>query len=361
MNRLRFPGRQRFQAFVGFFEHHRRVFKVGLALFVDKEVFVVLRKRREEIEHFRNLRQPGDALLENVGEFLIGHVPVAEQLLIIRHGDGGKFLRGHILDILAVEPAELVVVKDGRRFADTGDVKRRLQLLQGEKLLIILGAPAQQGDIVDNRLRQIAVVNQIVEAGRAVTLAQLGHVAFLVLAHNQRQVNVGRNLPAEGFIEQVVFRRGAEVLGAADNVRNAHGVVVNDVGEVVGRVAVGLNQNLILQLAVLDGNLAEHRVGEGRAALSGHFLTDNVGRSLGEQAVNLLLRQIAAVTVIAAADGFVLDFFQPFLGAEAAVSLALGNQLFRVGKIHILALGLHIGTEVAADVGTFVVLQTGEL
>ena len=118
---------------------------------------------------------------------------------------------------------------------------------------------------------------------------------------------------------------------------------------------------MVLQLGVFNGNLAENSVGEGRAAIGWHFLADYVGHALGEEPVDFLLRQIAAVTVISAADGLVLDFFEPFLGAEAAVSLALFNQLFGVGKVHILALALNIRTVVAADVGTFVVLKPCEL
>ena len=76
---------------------------------------------------------------------------------------------------------------------------------------------------------------------------------------------------------------------------------------------------------------------------------------------DLLLRQIAAVTVIAAADGLVLQLFQPLLGAEAPVRLALSNQLIGIGKIHVLALRLHIGAKVAADVGSLVVAQACQL
>ena len=94
---------------------------------------------------------------------------------------------------------------------------------------------------------------------------------------------------------------------------NAHCVVVDYVREVVGGVAVGLDQNLVLQLGVFNGNLAENSVGEGRAALGRHFLADYIGYALGKKPVDFLLRKVAAVAVVSAADGFVLDFFKPFL------------------------------------------------
>ena len=186
-------------------------------------------------------------------------------------------------------------------------------------------------------------------------LSELRHRAVGVLAVDQRQVDIGRYLPAERFIQQVVLRRGAQVLRAADDVGDGHGVVVDDVREVVGRVAVLLDQDLVLQLAVLDRDLAEYRVREGRRALGRHLLADNIGDARVQILLYLLVAEVAAVAVIAAADGLFLELFEPLLGAEAAVRLALFDELFGVGQVHILSLALHIGAVVAADVGAFVV------
>ena len=108
------------------------------------------------------------ALLQNLGKFFIGHFLVAENLFVVRHSDLGKFLGAHSLDVLAVEPAQLVVVENGRGFAYSADVKRLLKLRKGENLLIVLRTPAEQGDVIDDRLRKISVLNQIVKACRAV-------------------------------------------------------------------------------------------------------------------------------------------------------------------------------------------------
>ena len=142
---------------------------------------------------------------------------------------------------------------------------------------------------------------------------------------------------------------------------DAHGVVVDDVRKIVGGIAVGLDEDLILQLAVLHRDVAEHRVRKGRAALGRHLLTDDIGNALVKLLPDLLLRQIAAVAVVAAADGLALQPLQTLLGAEAAVRLALSDQLFGIGQIHLLALRLHIGAKIAADVGTLVVLQACQL
>ena len=89
-------------------------------------------------------------------------------------------------------------------------------------------------------------------------LGELGHTAVLVFAHDEGQVHVGGDLPAEGLVQQVVFGGGGQVLAAPDHVGDVHQVVVDDVGEVVGGVAVGLQQHLVLDLLVLDGDGAEH-------------------------------------------------------------------------------------------------------
>ena len=132
-----------------------------------------------------------------------------------------------------------------------------------------LGAPAQQGDVVGDNLGQIALGHQALKAGGAVALGELGHRAVLVLAHNQGQVDVGGNLPAEGFIQQVVLGGGGQVLAAPHHVGDVHQVVVDDVGEVVGGVAVRLEEHLVLDLLVLNGDGAEHRVLKGGGARQG--------------------------------------------------------------------------------------------
>ena len=46
--------------------------------------------------------------------------------------------------------------------------------------------------------------------------------------------------------------------------------------------------------------------------------------------------------------------FQLFLGAEAAVGVARGDELLRVGQVHDLALALYIGAVIAADIRAFI-------
>lgn len=78
------------------------------------------------------------------------------------------------------------------------------QLRQGEDLLLgilALGAPAQQADVVQHGLGQVALCHQILIAGIAVALGKL----ILRILHDRRAVDVGGDLPAERLIQQVVL------------------------------------------------------------------------------------------------------------------------------------------------------------
>ena len=61
-----------------------------------------------------------------------------------------------------------------------------------------------------------------------------------------------RRLPAEGLIELHVFGRRDDPLFGADDVADAHHVIVDHVGQVIGRKAVRLQQHLIVDGGVID-------------------------------------------------------------------------------------------------------------
>ncbi len=73
-----------------------------------------------------------------------------------------------------------------------------------------------------------------------------------------------RELPAEGIVEQDVFRGGGDPLFGADDVGDLHEVIVDDVGEVIGGEAVGLHEDLIVDVGVLEGDVSAEFVAEGR-------------------------------------------------------------------------------------------------
>ena len=338
-------------------QHFRGIFEVRLALLVYEEVGRIVGQFLKEREQRRDLVELRDARLQNRVEHGPRLFRIAEHRAVIRHRVFAERLRVHAADVFAVEPQQLIVVENGRRLADAVDRERLFELLEREDLLVVLRAPAEQRDVVCDDRGEVALVEQALEARRAVALRELRDGAVLVLAHDQRQMHVGRLLPAERLVKQVVLRRRGQVLAAAHDVRDVHQVVVDDVCEIVRRVAVRLQQDLVLDLLVLDRDRAVHRVLKRGRAVERHFLADDVRRAGVEQPLHLLGGQVAAVAVVAAEGVRRVDRLQPLLRAEAVVRLALPDELLRVGLVKILALALDIRAVCAADVGAFVVLE----
>ena len=150
---------------------------------------------------------------------------------------------------------------------------------------------------------------------------------------------------------------------AADHVGDAHEVVVHHIGKVVGGHTVGLDQDLVVHLAVVHPDVAVHHIVKAGHALLGDLLADNIGFPGGKTLFHLFLGQVAAAAVVVGhfAVGALLcvQRFQTLLGAEAVVSLALGHQLLGILLEHAHALALHIGAHGAADVRAFVPQQAG--
>ena len=136
---------------------------------------------------------------------------------------------------------------------------------------------------------------------------------------------------------------------------DAHEVVVHHVREVVGGQAVALDEHLVVQALVLHGDIAVDLVVEGGGSLVGDALADDIGLSLGGEAVGLLPVHAAAGIVPA------VEFAAVLLGlgllAEAAVGVAALHQKLRVFLVERAALGLDVGGDGAADVRALVVLQ----
>ena len=333
----------------------------GLHLFAGIQLNVIVRQRVNEVHLLRDVTQRLAAGLQHGAQ-----LPQVGGLALHRLADPGQrllveFLRGKLADILAVDVAQLLHVKDRRALGDAGDIKDLYQLLQREDLLVTLGAPAQQRNVVEDGRGQKAHLHQVLVGGVAVPLGELvGGVP-----HDGRAVNVFRNLPAERLVQQVVLGRGGKILIAADHMGDAHGVVVHHIGKVIGWHAIALDENLIVQRAAFHGHIAVHLIMEGHGPLSGHLLPDDIGDTRRQLLGDLLLGKIAAVTVIAGchAGGLLhlTHLVQPLLITEAVVGVTAFHQLLGVFLKHAHSLALDIGAHRAADIGTFVPLQTGFL
>ena len=224
-------------------------------------------------------------------------------------------------------------------------------------------------------------MQQILEGGVAPALGELADdrllvsvfiqnrlLGFLILEHgfdhNGRQMQIDRRLPAEGLVEQVVFRRGGEVFRAAHDVADGHQVIVHDVGEVVGRQAVGLDEHVVIQRVAIHLDVAVEHVVEGRFARGRHVLADDVGLARRDAALGFLKADVVQALFVVFV-GFALGLgglavgLDLFLGAEAAVSAALFDQLPSELGVEVAALGLDIRAVFAAHIRALVVGQTG--
>ena len=354
MDPLARPLRQRLQGGNGGLEHPAAYLGIGLGFLIGIEVHRIIRQHVEEVYLLGDLRQPFAPGLEQGGNGcrIIGGIPDGLTDVRLRHlGKGGGL---HTAQIHGIEVVQLGPVENSRRLGDTGDVEGAGQALQVKDLLLRqlpLGAPAQQGHIVEDGLRQIALGLQVLVGGVAVAL---GHLV-LGVPHHRGAVHIGGHLPAEGVIQQVILRGGGQILAAPDHMGDAHQVVVDDVGEVIGRQTVPLHQHLVVQGAVFHGDVAENGIMEGGDALRRDALTDDIGLACGYTALRLLQGQVAAgVRRPVKLAGILLRLR---LFTEAVIRAALFHQQPGILSVGIPPLGLDIRGHRAAHIGAFVVSQ----
>ena len=105
---------------------------------------------------------------------------------------------------------------------------------------------------------------------------------------DERDVRHDRHLPAERVVDLGLARGIGEVVVAADDVGDAHVVVVDHDGEHVGRRAVGAQQHEVVEILVLPDHAALHLVLDRGLARERRLEADHrldAGRSLGRVAV----------------------------------------------------------------------------
>ena len=105
---------------------------------------------------------------------------------------------------MGVEVGQLFDVEDGGGLGDAADVENLRQLGQGKELplgVLASGRPAQQGDVVDHRLGQIAHGDEILVGGVALALAHL----VVGVPHDGGAVDIGGYVPAEALVQQIVL------------------------------------------------------------------------------------------------------------------------------------------------------------
>ena len=86
---------------------------------------------------------------------------------------------------------------------------------------------------------------------------------LVLLVGDQRAVHIGRHLPAESLVETIVLRRGGQILVASHHMGDAHQMVVHHVGKIIGGIAVGFDQDHIVQLGIIYRDISVDLIMEG--------------------------------------------------------------------------------------------------
>ena len=177
-----------------------------------------------------------------------------------------------------------------------------------------------------------------------------------MIAH-QRQVHEDRRLETEILIDEDVLRNRGEPFLAARHMGDLHQVVVHHIRHMVGRHAVGLQQHLHVDGFPRDFDRAVDAVDELARAL-GRDLHAHDMRLAGLDALRHFLGgkvEAKAVIFRRLAGGALrlAHLLQPLGRAEAAEGMALVQQFLAIGLIHVLAVGLAVGTVGAADIRAF--------
>ena len=184
-------------------------------------------------------------------------------------------------------------------------------------------APAEPRDVVQHRFGREAAVAVALHRHRFLSLRQL----LPARLDEQRHVREQRRLPAHALVDEELARRAGHVLAAADHVRDAHVVVVDDDGEVVDRRAVGPRDHEVVELRrVLAGRTRDQIVPARVAAGVGHAQPQaERQRTVGP---DLLVAAGAVVAgLLAARLGALAHRVDLGLGAGAAVRVSACDEL----------------------------------
>ena len=143
---------------------------------------------------------------------------------------------------------------------------------------------------------------------------------------------------------------------------DAHQVIIDDIGKVISRQAVLLDQHVVIKRRAFRLNMAEEKVVKGGDSLCRDVLADHAGFAGLHSAPGFLARDAEAVLVIlkcfSPRGGSLTPLLQLLLGAKAGIGVSGFYQLEGIGQIHVLALGLDIGAVFAADIRAFIIIQS---
>ena len=255
-----------------------------------------------------------------------------------------------LLQVMAIEPVELIEVEDGRAGRNALERKSAGELREGESLsFAVRSAQAEQRKVVDQRLGQIAKLTEGRDGGCAVTLGE----ALAVRAEDGGEVGELRDGPAKGLVDGYLLWGVGDVIVAADDVGDGHEGVVDGDHVVVDGNAGGDAAGAAHQDGVADGVGGELDRAADQIVEAEWMVFDSeansVGLALGQVLGDSVVRKRAAAAGVdlrkIGGGGLGALGFEFLGGAEAAIGFAVSEQALGMLRVDGETLGLAIGPE----------------
>ena len=271
----------------------------------------------------------------------------------------GKLGIGHAVDVLGIDPVELLGVEGRRVLGDAVERKLAGQDVARDDRGLAVERPAEQRQVVDEGVGKVAGVAVLLHRSCAVALGEL----LTVGAQDHGDVGERGHGRAEGLVDHDLARGVGQVVVAADDMGDLHHGVVDDGREVVRGRAIGAEDDKVVELLGVEGHLAVNGVvDDDVAAVLGHLDAQDVGLAGLNATAGLLGIKVAATALIALKGVLALlrglaIGVELLLGAEAGIGLALVPKLLGGLLVQVQALGLGVGAKIAAHLGTLVPVQ----
>ena len=171
-----------------------------------------------------------------------------------------------------------------------------------------------------------------------------------------------RHLPTEVLVEHPVLGRRRDPLFAAQHVRDLHQVIVDHVGQMVGRPAVGLHQNLHVDRVPVEGDRTAQQVVDRADSLARHFHPNGEGFAGRFIRRNLARVEAQTMTVVSrrhlAALLIAPHRLEPLRRAVALEGMSRFEQDLGVLRVDREAFALPVRAVRAADIRAFVPAQS---
>mmetsp|Transcript_2106 Transcript_2106/g.6072 ORF Transcript_2106/g.6072 Transcript_2106/m.6072 type:complete len:541 (-) Transcript_2106:211-1833(-) len=249
------------------------------------------------------------------------------------------------LQMLLIDPPELVHIKDGRTLDNTVNIKCLNELISRENFVFGTVVPSQQGEVVDHGIGQESIELELVARGGAVTLGEL----LLVLTQDEGAMRISRTRSTKSIEDEALPQGVGKMLLGANDGGDAHAGIIDGDTEVVNRYARRTEEDKVTDGGFsIPGYSSADSIFDDDTSVGGNLEADGVRGTFGHLLRHEVWISIAPSAVVSGGHAFCLllglHLLELLLGAEAGIGLAFVNQLLGELGIDLIALGLTVGT-----------------